>query len=208
LQKFLLLFSKRSASFLRPTQKHLPSPRNMRRLRRLRGERAADARHRVMKRLANDAPDQCHRNHFRIAGAAQPRRPGALHGAGATVHAAGSPLVGGHGAELGKDQRLGYQALVMSYVDGFWIIGIGLVVASPLVLFLKRPPGAAAWRCISECCVATAERKRSFLKKRTKKLLLGCRGVVGDSRVKVFASFFKKKRFLKAYSRAAAKAPA
>jgi hypothetical protein len=36
----------------------------------------------------------------------------------------------------------------------------------------------------------------SFLKKRTKKLLRGCRGLVGDSRVKVFASFFKKKRFL------------
>jgi hypothetical protein len=34
------------------------------------------------------------------------------------------------------------------------------------------------------------------LKKRTKKLLRGCRGLVGDSRVKVFASFFKKKRFL------------
>jgi hypothetical protein len=36
----------------------------------------------------------------------------------------------------------------------------------------------------------------SFLKKRTKKLLYGCRGLVGDSRAKVFASFFKKKRFL------------
>jgi hypothetical protein len=33
-----------------------------------------------------------------------------------------------------------------------------------------------------------------FFEKRTKKLLLGCRGVVRDSRVKVFASFFKKKR--------------
>jgi hypothetical protein len=31
-----------------------------------------------------------------------------------------------------------------------------------------------------------------FLKKRTKKLLRGCRGVVGDSRGKVFASFFQK----------------
>jgi hypothetical protein len=35
----------------------------------------------------------------------------------------------------------------------------------------------------------------SFLKKRTKKLLRGCRGLVGDSRVKGFASFFKKQRF-------------
>jgi len=33
------------------------------------------------------------------------------------------------------------------------------------------------------------------LKKRTKKLLLGCRRVVRDSRAKVFASFFKKKCF-------------
>jgi len=38
------------------------------------------------------------------------------------------------------------------------------------------------------------EGKRSFLKKRTKKLLRGCRGLVGDSRAEVFASFFKKKR--------------
>jgi len=37
------------------------------------------------------------------------------------------------------------------------------------------------------------EASRSFLKKRTKKLL---RRRVGDSRAKVFASFFKKKRFL------------
>jgi hypothetical protein len=36
----------------------------------------------------------------------------------------------------------------------------------------------------------------SFLKKRTKKLLSGCRGLVGDSRTRVFASFFKKKCFL------------
>jgi len=36
----------------------------------------------------------------------------------------------------------------------------------------------------------------SFLKKRTKKLWHGCRGLVGDSQAKVFASFFKKKRFL------------
>jgi hypothetical protein len=34
------------------------------------------------------------------------------------------------------------------------------------------------------------------LKKRTKKLLQGCRGLAGDSWTKVFASFFKKKRFL------------
>jgi hypothetical protein len=34
------------------------------------------------------------------------------------------------------------------------------------------------------------------LKKRTKKLLPGYRGLIGDSRAKVFASFFKKQRFL------------
>jgi prevent-host-death family protein len=34
------------------------------------------------------------------------------------------------------------------------------------------------------------------LKKRTKKLLHGCRGLAGDSHAKVFASFFKKKCFL------------
>jgi hypothetical protein len=34
------------------------------------------------------------------------------------------------------------------------------------------------------------------LKKRTKKLLQGCRGLIRDSRAKVFASFFKKKRLL------------
>jgi hypothetical protein len=33
------------------------------------------------------------------------------------------------------------------------------------------------------------------LKKRTKKLLRGCRRLLRDSRAKVFASFFKKKRF-------------
>jgi hypothetical protein len=32
----------------------------------------------------------------------------------------------------------------------------------------------------------------SFLKKRTKKLLRGCHGVVRDSRAEVFASFFQK----------------
>jgi hypothetical protein len=37
--------------------------------------------------------------------------------------------------------------------------------------------------------------RSSFLKKRTKKRLHGCRGLAGDSRAKVFASFFKKKRF-------------
>jgi hypothetical protein len=35
-----------------------------------------------------------------------------------------------------------------------------------------------------------------FFEKRTKKLLRGCRGILSDSRVKVFASFFKKKRLL------------
>ena len=39
------------------------------------------------------------------------------------------------------------------------------------------------------------EGSSSFLKKRTKTLLHGCRGGVGDSLAKVFASFFKKKRF-------------
>jgi hypothetical protein len=37
------------------------------------------------------------------------------------------------------------QALVMSYVDGFWVMGIGIILAIPAVLFLQRPkPGAAA----------------------------------------------------------------
>jgi hypothetical protein len=40
-----------------------------------------------------------------------------------------------------------------------------------------------------------AQQSSSFLQKRTKKLLRGCRGLAGDSRVKVFASFFKTKRF-------------
>lgn len=40
----------------------------------------------------------------------------------------------------GEMQR---QALVMSYVDGFWIMGVGLLVAAPLVFLLRRPaPGA------------------------------------------------------------------
>jgi len=38
--------------------------------------------------------------------------------------------------------------------------------------------------------------RSSFLQKRTKKLLRGCRGLAGDSRVKVFASFSKKQRLL------------
>ena len=37
----------------------------------------------------------------------------------------------------GEMQR---QALVMSYVDGFWIMGVGLLVAAPLVFLLRRPP--------------------------------------------------------------------
>jgi DHA2 family multidrug resistance protein len=37
------------------------------------------------------------------------------------------------------------QALVMSYIDGFWLMGVGIIVAIPAVLFLQRPkPGAAA----------------------------------------------------------------
>ena len=39
-------------------------------------------------------------------------------------------------------------------------------------------------------------KKCSFLKKRTKKLLRGCRRLVRDSRARVFASFSKKKCFL------------
>jgi hypothetical protein len=41
------------------------------------------------------------------------------------------------------------------------------------------------------------------LKKSTKKLLLGCRRLVRDSRARAFASFFKKKRFLLILRRAA-----
>ncbi len=41
----------------------------------------------------------------------------------------------------GEVQR---QALVMSYVDGFWIMGFALIFAIPLVFFLKRPTGAVA----------------------------------------------------------------
>jgi hypothetical protein len=37
------------------------------------------------------------------------------------------------------------------------------------------------------------ERKSSFLKKRSKKLLRGCRRLVRDSRAKVLLLFFKKK---------------
>ena len=36
------------------------------------------------------------------------------------------------------------QALVMSYIDGFWIMGFGIILAIPAVLFLKRPGGGAA----------------------------------------------------------------
>jgi DHA2 family multidrug resistance protein len=37
------------------------------------------------------------------------------------------------------------QALVMSYIDGFWLMGIGIILAIPAVLFLQRPkPGATA----------------------------------------------------------------
>jgi hypothetical protein len=48
------------------------------------------------------------------------------------------------------------------------------------------------------CCGQNTEKSGSisFLKKRTKKLLHGCRRVVRGSRAEVFASFFKKKRFL------------
>ena len=38
------------------------------------------------------------------------------------------------------------QALVMSYIDGFWLMGIGTLLAIPAVLFLRRgtPGGAVA----------------------------------------------------------------
>jgi len=42
----------------------------------------------------------------------------------------------------GEIQR---QALVLSYIDGFWLMGVGIILAIPAVLFLQRPkPGAAA----------------------------------------------------------------
>ena len=41
----------------------------------------------------------------------------------------------------GEIQR---QALVMSYIDGFWIMGFALILATPLVLLLKRPSGDSA----------------------------------------------------------------
>ena len=53
----------------------------------------------------------------------------------------------------------------------------------------------------------TGKESRSFLKKRTKKLLQGCRRLVRDSRAKVFASFFKKKRFLTSISSAPRTSP-
>jgi hypothetical protein len=45
--------------------------------------------------------------------------------------------------------------------------------------------------------------RASFLKKRSKRLLRGCRRVAGDSRVKIFGSFFKKNTFLAFPSRSA-----
>jgi DHA2 family multidrug resistance protein len=36
------------------------------------------------------------------------------------------------------------QALVMSYIDGFWLMGIGIILAIPAVMFLKRPKAGAA----------------------------------------------------------------
>jgi hypothetical protein len=38
--------------------------------------------------------------------------------------------------------------------------------------------------------------KQVFFEKRTKNLLLGCRGLLGDSQAKVLAAFFKKQRLL------------
>ncbi len=44
-------------------------------------------------------------------------------------------------AIAGEIQR---QALVMSYIDGFWLMGIGVLVAIPATLFLKRSSGGGA----------------------------------------------------------------
>jgi hypothetical protein len=47
---------------------------------------------------------------------------------------------------------------------------------------------------------SSGEKESSFLKKRSKKLLSGCRGpgnYGATARIKVFGSFFKKNRFLK-----------
>ncbi|MDB5395056.1 MAG: EmrB/QacA family drug resistance transporter [Rhodospirillales bacterium] len=60
-----------------------------------------------------------------------------IHGGADTNHATLQALR----AIAGEVQR---QALVMSYIDGFWIMGIGIILAVPAVLFLQKPSGSAA----------------------------------------------------------------
>jgi hypothetical protein len=70
-----------------------------------------------------------------------------------------------------------------------------------LVLFFKKEP-LALWAGTDVTPIPQESGSRPvgirefFFEKKTKKLSQGCRGLVGDSRAKVFASFFKKKRFL------------
>ena len=40
-------------------------------------------------------------------------------------------------------QQIHLQALVMTYSDCFWVLGVGLIVLMPMVLLLRRPPPPA-----------------------------------------------------------------
>ena len=51
------------------------------------------------------------------------------------------------------------QALVLSYIDGFWVMGVGIILAIPAVLFLRRPKqgagGDGALTCVCHEEVST-----------------------------------------------------
>ncbi len=85
-----------------------------------------------MSQLAQETTANSPIAHERVAEMA-----GAMIQGGADTHFAMMRAMAAIAAEI---QR---QAIVMSYLDGFWIMGIGLLLGMPLVLLLRRPAADA-----------------------------------------------------------------
>jgi DHA2 family multidrug resistance protein len=57
----------------------------------------------------------------------------------------GGDAVQGNQQAIGQlAQQIHLQALVMTYSDCFWVLGVGLIVLMPMVLLLRRPPPLAS----------------------------------------------------------------
>jgi DHA2 family multidrug resistance protein len=90
------------------------------------------------------------RSAFHVAQLEQVNTANSINGQEHIAEAARSMMHGGADASYATFQALRViagevqrQALVMSYIDGFWIMGIGIILAVPAVLFLQKPSGNA-----------------------------------------------------------------